>query len=300
MNRNSPEFILIKKDNDRQKIQDEKNKNEERQRNLAVAHRKAVELLNEERIDPKKFKGLYSNKMIEEDINYVEKRQQKFKTDDTPEKAESKKYATIFEAIIHDQIDMNGWLGEYATAKKTSWYDDLKNGVDEIIEFDQTEISPSAHLALAVDITFSKNVSEKIDEIMTHIESGDVGIIKYLLTDNYRGEMNNVPRAIIGVDMKNLQEIIKLWVDNKKKSLAQHRVKFIILSQIKIQLNSFAKYAHKIGQLVIANSFNRVLKIVENIWDEELKKCPAENRDFNFEEDRVFSAIKSYCGDLSK
>ena len=290
MIRNPTEAIVIN-------IQERENE----KMNLEAVYKRAVEFLDEERIDPSKdFKGLYSDEMIKKDSDYVEKRQQKFKADDTPEKIEMKKYATVFEAIIHDEIDMNGWMGMYATAKKASWYDDLKNGLDEIIEFEQTEISPSAHLALAVDITFSKDISKKMNEIADRIKSGDVGVIKYLLTDTYRGEIKNVPRAVIGVDMKNLQEIIKLWVDNKKKSLAQHRVKFMILSQIKMQLNSFAQYADKVSQPVIANSFNRVLKIMENIWDEELKKCPDENRNFNFEEDRVFSAIKNYCDDLSK
>lgn len=298
MNRNSPEDILINRQERENK--DKKNNNEEYRRNLEAAHKKAVELLDDERIDLGEFNGLYSDEIIKEDSDYVAQRQQKFKAINTPEQIEAQKYAIVFEAIIHDQIDMNGWLGEYATAKKASWYDDLKNGVDEIIEFEQTKISPSAHLALAVDITFSKDISEKMNEIAAHIENGDVGVIKYLLTDTYRGEMKNVPRAIIGVDMKNLQEIIKLWVDNKKKSLAQHRVKFMILGQIKMQLNSFAWYADKIDRPVIANSLNRVLKIVENIWDEELKKYPDKSGDFNFEEDRVFSAIKRYCDDLIK
>lgn len=298
MNLNSPEGILIYKEERENK--NKKNNDEERRKNLETVYIRADELLNKERIDPNEFKGLYSDEMIKKDSDYAEKRRQKFKADNTPKEAEAQKYAIIFEAIIHDQIDMNGWAGIYATAKKASWYDDLKNGIDEIIEFEQTKISPSAHLSLAVDITFSKDISKKMNEIAAHIENGDVGVIKYLLTDTYRGEMKNVPRAIIGADMKNLQEIIKLWMDNKKKSLAQHRVKFMILSQIKMQLNSFARYADKVGQSVIANSFNRVLKIVENIWDEELKKYPDKSGDFNFEEDRVFSAMKRYCDDLSK
>jgi len=82
--------------------------------------------------------------------------------------------------------------------------------------------------------------------------------------------------------------------------LAQHRVKFMILSQMMMQLNDFAQYAEKQNQPVIANGFNKVLKIVENIWDEESKNYPDESGDFNFEDDRVHSAIRSYCDDLNK
>ena len=169
MIRNPTEAIVIN-------IQERENE----KMNLEAVYKRAVEFLDEERIDPSKdFKGLYSDEMIKKDSDYVEKRQQKFKADDTPEAIEMKKYATVFEAIIHDEIDMNGWMGMYATAKKASWYDDLKNGIDEIIEFEQTEISPSAHLALAVDITFSKDIYGKMNEIAARIESGDAGVIKY-------------------------------------------------------------------------------------------------------------------------
>ncbi|MBI4779662.1 hypothetical protein HY797_04420 [Candidatus Falkowbacteria bacterium] len=274
--------------------------NEERSKILEMAYKKATELLDDERIDPEKFRGLYSDKIIKKHQDYVDQRREKFKATNTPEEMEMQRYSTVFEAIVHDQIDMNGWLGEHAAARKASCYDDLKNGVDEIIEFEQTEASATAHLALGVDVTFGKGVFSKMNDIKTRIDAGDIGVIKYLLTDTYRGEMKNVPRAVIGVDMKNLNEIIKLWADNKKKSLAQHKVKFIILSQIMMQLNDFAQYAGRTGKGAIANSFNRVLKIVENVWDEESKGYSDKNGDFDFEEDRVYNAIRSYCDDLNK
>ncbi|MFH0956072.1 MAG: hypothetical protein V1801_02580 [Candidatus Falkowbacteria bacterium] len=293
MNNYSPETILINK-------QERGSDQEEHKRNLDIAYKKAVILLDDERIDPKDFEDLYNEKMLDAHKKYVYDRQKKFKANNTPEQIEAQKYATVFEAIIHDQIDMNGWLGEHATAKKASWYDDLKNGIDEIIEFKQTETSPTANLALGVDVTFGKGIFDKMNNIKTRIDKGDIGDIQYLLTGTYIGVMKNVPRVIVGVDMKNLNEIIKLWVNNKKKGLAEHRVKFTILSQMMVQLNDFAEYAEKVGQPVIADSFNKVLKIVENIWDQESKKSPDKNGDFNFEDDRVCSAIRSFCDDLSK
>ncbi|MFA6306512.1 MAG: hypothetical protein WCV70_01300 [Patescibacteria group bacterium] len=294
MNKNfSPEAILINK-------QERGSDSEEHEINLNIAYKKAVELLNEERISQDEFRDLYKSRIIKEHGDYVEQRQQKFKIDNTPEQIEAQKYAIVFEAIIHDQIDMNGWLGEHATAQKASWYDDLKNGIDEIIEFEQTETSSTSHLALGVDITFGKGIIDKMDSIKKRIDKGNIGVIQYLLTDTYRGEMKNVPRVIIGVDMKNLNEIIKLWVDNKKRSLAQHHVKFLIISQIEMQLNDFAEYAKKRGKTTIADSYGRVLKIVQNIRDEEEKKYPGESNNINFGEDRVCSDIQKYCNSLNE
>lgn len=289
----SPEAILISK-------QEKGGDSEEYERNLEIAYEKAIKLLDGERISPSKFKGLYSAQMMEEHSNYVERRQQRFKANDIPEQIEAKKFATVFEAIIHDQVDMNGWLGENATAQKASWYDDFKNGIDEIIEFEKNKKSSLAHLALGVDVTFSRGIAEKMNNIKMRIDRGDIGVIQYLLTKNHRGEMRNVPRVIVGVDMKSLNEIIKLWVNNKKKGLAQHRVKFLILSQIMMQLNDFAEYAEKAGKTMIADSYDGVFEIVENIWDEEEKKYSGESGDFNFEEDRVYSAIRNYCDSLSE
>jgi len=298
----SPEKVLINKDNSQWKIQNSRDKREneskEYKENLDIAYKKASGMLDDERIKSSKFKGLYGKEIIKQDDDYVEERQRNFRKNDTPEQIEMHKYAIVFEAIIHDQIDMNGWLGEHAKAKKASWYDDLKHGIDEIVEFDQTKTSSTSHLALGVDITFSTGIFKKMEDIKTRIDSGDIGVIKYLLTKTYRGEMRDVPRVVVGADMKNLNEIIKLWVDNKKKKLAQHRVKFMVLSQIMVQLNDFAEYAEKTGKHEIADSFFRVLKIVENVWDEESKKYPDGN--FDFDEDRVYIAIKSYCDDLNK
>jgi len=206
----SPESNLIYKDDSQREIQAKRDEGLEHKKNLEIAYKKAFDLLNRERINPNEFKGLYGDKILEKHSEYVAQRQQKFETTNTPEQIEAQKYAMVFEAIIHDQIDMNSWLGEHATAQKASWYDDLKNGVDEIIEFEQTEASPNAHLALGVDVTFGKGIFDKMNDIKMRIDGGNIGVIKYLLTDTYRGEMKNVPRVVIGADMKNLNEIIKL------------------------------------------------------------------------------------------
>mgnify|MGYP001569067552 CR=1 FL=1 len=43
--------------------------------------------------------------------------------------------ATIMEAIIHEQIELNDWLGPDAETITPSQYDVIANGVDSIIRF---------------------------------------------------------------------------------------------------------------------------------------------------------------------
>ena len=57
-----------------------------------------------------------------------------------------------------NKLKVNNWLGPEATAIKSSRYDDIKNGVDNIVEFHKEEDFSSSHLALAIDETFSHDV----------------------------------------------------------------------------------------------------------------------------------------------
>jgi len=297
---NSFENSLIKKISLQQKIGHQRDMAEEKIKDFQVAYERADKLLSEDRIDMDKFQGLYDAKTIEEDKNYVARRQKEFKEDNSPRREEMHKYSVIAEAIIHDQIDMNSWLGESATAVKTSEYDDYKYGIDEFVNFKKTKTSPSANLALGVDITFGSDLVGKMDNIKDYIRKGDLGKIKYLLTDKYRGELRNVPRAVIGFDMKNLQELKDLWMDKKKRTLAQHPVKYMILDQMKLQLDAFARYAHGVNQPAIAEAFEEVLKVLEKINTEEVKKYAGATNDFDFESDRVYRTIKNYCLELNE
>lgn len=294
---NSFEDSLIRKITRQRQIDHQQEVEEEKIKDFQTAYERAEKMISEDRIDMDKFKGLYDENILEEDKNYVSRREKGFEENDSPQQKEMRMYSVMAEAIIHDGIDMNGWLGESATAIKTSKYDDYKNGVDEIVRFKKTKTSPSANLALGVDITFGSDLIGKMDNIKDHIRGGNLGKIKYFLTKRYRGELSDVPRAVIGFDMKNLQELKELWMDKKRKILAQHRVKFMIMEQMKLQLAAFTQYAQKVNQSAIADSIEEVYKILERISSEESKKYTGEAGDFDFESDRVFRTIKSYCAE---
>lgn len=296
----SPEDMLLNQISRRQEIEQRRNRVEEKNHDFQAAYEKAEKLINEERIDMGKFKGFYDANALEEDDRYVKRREKEFNENDSPHEKEMHKYAVIAEAIIHNQIDMNGWLGGTATAVKTSKYDDYKYGVDEYVKFRKTKNSPSANLALGVDVTFGSDLVKKMETIRDHIRRGDLGKIKYLLTKSFRGELSNVPRAVVGFDMKNLQELKELWMNGKKRALAQHPVKFMILGQMKLQLEAFTRYAQKVNQPHIAETIEEVLKIIERISHEELKEYAGDKNGFDFESDRVYRAIKEYCPEINQ
>ena len=134
------------------------------------AYERAQAVLEKERIDPEKFRD-YDKDMIARDKEYVLKREAQFKMRATPESQKTKKIATVLEAIIHEQTELSDWLGPDASTVSTSRYDDIANGTDTIVRF-QREDEADAHLGLAIDVTFSPDIREKLDGVKEDIKHG--------------------------------------------------------------------------------------------------------------------------------
>ena len=97
------------------------------------------------------------------DTAYVENMERKFEQNASEDQKYYKMLADVFETMIYDQMD-NEWLGPDAVAIKTARYDDIKNGVDQVVEFQEGKGSAS-HLALAIDATTSDDLGKKVERI---------------------------------------------------------------------------------------------------------------------------------------
>lgn len=249
-------------------------------------------------IDEKDFKNLYSEERIEADLEYVDKTEKEFEEKSSPEQKEAKKLASIFEAIVYDQGERSNWLGENATTIKSSRYDDIKNGVDIIVEFPDREKVTASHLALAVDVTFSDDLKEKMDRIKNEIRQGKLATVKYFKSDflNLGGEKTNVPKVIVGADTNTLKEVMELWVAKKENSLAIHPVQFIILEEILDQLDNYREYAKKFNKQEIVKTYDKLIQIVENVYwrKEPLREEVLGSDDSKIKNDKVYSAINKY------
>ena len=273
---------------------------EKKNTNFENAYTKALKILAIDRIDEREFVDLYSEENVKSDLTYVAEKEEKFKRQDTVEEEEAKKWAKILEAIIHHQVEINDWLGENAITKKSSNYDDIKNGVDCIVELQQPDKSMTSHLALAIDVTFSSNLVDKMDRIKEEIDSGQLATIKYFKSDflHIRGEKKNIPRVVVGVDKKNLNRITGPWLNNKNRIMADHPIKFLMIEEILLQLKSYKNYAEKIKQTEAADNINKVLKIIEDVFKNEDRDL-SERRLKEIETDKVYDAIKIYHKNLS-
>lgn len=268
---------------------------------LDTALTKAEKIIDLDRIKENEFKDLYTEKTVQENLDYVDEMQNKFQEQHlTAEEREAAKLAQILEAMIHEQGEINYWLGKDAKTIKTSRYDDIKNGVDEIVEYQQPDSRNTSHLALAVDVTCSENLYnllEKMNKIKSDIDAGQLSLIKYFKSEflKNRGEKSDIAKVIVGVDKGILNEAVDLWLENKNKRLADHPVKYLILDEILTQLRSFKSYALKVEQPKVVQAIDDVLKIAESkinqVIDPDIQKRVM--RDYG--DDKVYSMIKRYC-----
>jgi hypothetical protein len=243
------------------------------------------------------FREIYGNRQVDYDLEEVAIAKANFEKSNKPKEAESKKLATILEVILGEQAELSNWLGENAETVFTSDYDDLK-GTDMIVEFSEEEKNPT-HLGLAIDATYSSDLENKFINIKKSIKNEELSTIKYFSSEyftspnmDFKGRLSQVPKVVVGVDNQTIEELIELWYTNKKnkyQELANHPVQFQILEEIEMQLETFEKYAMKIGKDDIAKKY----RITKNFISEILKQRKSAVKDTS-KRDKMLDNIKNW------
>lgn len=261
---------------------------------LSKALLETGQLLREHQINIEDFrgKGKYDSDTIAEHLAFVEQKKRKFEMSATDESRDSQELATIFEGMFYKGAHEYGWLGDPTLVRviKTCDFDDLKNGIDGIVEFTQ-EGRGAEHLAVGVDVTYSNQLKEKFKKIKNDIAEGKLSSIEYFRSGNFIGSLNNVPRVIVGAERKNLIELCRdVFVKKDSQKLKRHPFQVLQLKQMRLQLDAFADYAESLGKKDVAALYRRDAEIIRKILQ---KKSVGEGvRMGQWENDRVFAAIK--------
>ena len=245
------------------------NRHEEREldRELFInkAYEKALTSVHEAEIDPEKFRDLYGKEAVDADRAYIEEMERTFAAEGEP--SEAQKLGTIFEALLHNQITYGGWFGKESSAQKTSRYDDVKNGIDEVVEIEVHEAATS-YLGLALDATLG-GTDEKFKRIKREIDERKLGTVKYFRSKRgeFRGELSHVPRVVVAADAKTVIELATLWLEKKSKELREHPFQHQVLEEIELQLAHFEAYARERGEeeSSTADTFARSRAVIESI-----------------------------------
>lgn len=278
---------------------------------VELAHRRAKETLERNRVDLEDFEDFYPENKLAADKEYVEARKQmmeipspSFIREDVERLEKAKKMSEIMEAMIVDPKVIRSWY-EFegqdgkniceVNAMGTSELDDLANGVDAVWEMKHYTEGLS-HLALGVDITFSSDFKEKLQHIKGELDQGEMGKVEYFMPKwgDIKGELKRVPKVVIGSDARHLSEIAPMWsrLEERRSEMATHPMQKLILEEILLQLPVYEKYARKIGQEDIAEKI-RITKLkFDKLYDQIRQKLPG-YYDF-IEEDQVFLNLKQY------
>ena len=266
------------------------------------------------------FADLYGQAGIDRDKKILAEKEARF------EKRPSDKFGRLFEAIVIKQIEDNDLMGPKASVIIPSHFDDVVHGVDGIVEFRENQAT--SHLALAVDVTKSKlSLSKKFQMMRGAIDKESLATVHYFQSTaaRFRGEITHVPHVVIGGDRETVDQISTLMLRamRMKKTIAEHRrtgekgsiaenmpkefaklrreianhpLQGIILLEIKSQLEGFRDYALKRGKQIAADSFSRVLPIIDAIIAEKEENGQNINAvDYN---DEIFFAIKEEIANL--
>lgn len=267
---------------------------ERRAKMLDTAYKKAQDIFDsEDAIDPLSFEN-YDQTMVEADLNKVRSQEALFRSQETPETERALRYSAILEAIIHEQIELSDWLGPEVMSRKASRFDDIFNGVDSIAEFQQ-EHKPS-YLALSLDVTYG-HPEKKLKRIRNEIDHETLSQIKYFESSDgsFKGSLKKVPRVVIGADFHQIERLADLWVNGKKKELAEDPMQLQILDEVAMQLRSFQAYATRNDHPAVAAIYQRQLELIRRIMNAPekiaLRNAPGKQNYGN--EDRIFNALRA-------
>lgn len=252
------------------------------------AYAQAITTLKENAISIDEFDGFYDEKKLALHRSMVAKKEARFSHET------HKEYSDVLEAVIFDQCGTGKWFGEQTRAIKTSTFDDYVNGSDLILEIEDTARALT-HLSLSIDVTFGTTTeADKFANIKKNIDSGDLGRIDYFRSSHstFRGEISHVPQVVIGVEKDTVVKLANLWMDKNEhpelaKTLDEHPIRRLLLSEILLQLYTFKTYAANIKRTELVPIYEKDIQILEDIIR---KQGPVDM--IELRSDKVFLAIK--------
>lgn len=290
---------------------------------LVPRHRKNA-LQPKETMKPK---GPYETGEIEADLNEVARLEKLFMAEEKkhPETKETHQRAELFEALLAENIESRNWFGDNAETIVPSRFDDIKGGVDLLVEF-EIESGFIKHLGLSIDATTHiPSIIKKIDQIEADIQHGHLTTLKYFYSEkpSYAGMLKDIPKVIVGAGFESIRELAGLWLNIEKlrtkkfeleketgldhpelpvihkqiRTLAErlngHRIQFQILEEIKAQLLYFKKFAlEQVNGHAddIAQKYDNALETITQILDTK-DEAPSDEDRKKIDDDIAYQTI---------
>jgi hypothetical protein len=165
---------------------------------------------------------------------------------------QAKKVATIMERGIVHLVSVLKCYGEEVSIKATSQFDDVKRGVDDVMQVSTEEAD--SFLALGIDVTYrgllSEQYKQKFEKLLKSIQDGYATKIKYF--KNRQGEPMKefaIPKIVLFFDSNDVKDLVHMVqnVDNAEivNEYKNSPMKFKILNQTMIQCELLAEFAEE-------------------------------------------------------
>jgi hypothetical protein len=233
----------------------------------ATIREKARKIIEADRVRMEDFRDIYGDAAVTADMAKVTDLKRKFAARETPEQRRIKEFATMFEGLILDQIDQSMWFGEGVSTVAASEYDDLMNGVDVIAHIDVDGTARST-MGLGIDVTFASYPRKKVDSILASIQKANATTIKYFENGDVRGQLKQVPRIILAVEGKNVEDLARIWT-TEKRGLVRHPIILQLATQISTQLEAYEQFSRRV--LGDGHAITDMYKRQYKLWDEILR-----------------------------
>ena len=198
----------------------------------------------------------------------------------------------MLQAMIIDRLN-NGWLPEME-AIMTAVVDDVRVGIDSAMKYKKdTYFGTSLDMTVSEDDTVIKN---KIDKYWTqYVRKGKIPVVKYFEdpeNPTIRGR-RVMPKFIIGGSHDDLEVIAKAYLDDDLTSIANHPLKYGIVSQIDAQLYKIIDfYKENLDDTKNGEKYREALAEYSHFADifEEIKK------EIKYTEAMETEEVKEYLG----
>lgn len=180
--------------------------------------------LSDDRPDPQFFEDVYSKQAIEGDLIELKTLRDSYRY-----KEEHLFRADLAEALVYYLIN-HGVLGERIEAFPASDFDDIKNGVDLIIELNAPDGKKSRILVDVAVGSGSHNIQEKKRKLRAALSHGKLGEVKYFQSEpDVKGGIW-APKVIIPIGHNMLKQLADGLVkrDLDRESFRTQLVEFII------------------------------------------------------------------------
>lgn len=193
----------------------------------------------------------YTSEEIAADVADLHKIEEDFARRDSGSGKKSKKIATLTEVALERGVSGAGWYGDRVKIQPTSKFDDIKRGIDGVLEITE-EGNDSKFLGLGIDVTFGGESSYQIkrQKLLDGIQRGHVAKIKYF--KDHKGVPQKefiVPKIILSFSLGDVRNLISclggMGTEEGKKKFRDNPIKTQILRQIIDQCENLSEYARK-------------------------------------------------------